>query len=100
MMEPHQHNYELTAASSLTSHQLEVYRLYQMCGVNMTNDKFKVTLQEVGMIKAISKIYKLSGHLAACLAKHTNLLHNGFIKGHFATILSIYCKKAINDAFL
>ena len=46
MMEPHQHNYELTAASSLSSHQLEVYRLYQMCGVSMTNDKFKVTFQQ------------------------------------------------------
>ena len=43
MMEPHQQSYELTATSSLTSHQLEVYRLYQMCGLNMTNEKFKVT---------------------------------------------------------
>ena len=42
MMEPHKQSYELTAASSLTSQQLEVYRLYQMCGVNMTNEKFKV----------------------------------------------------------
>ena len=46
MMEHRQLNYELTATSSLTSHQLEVYRLYQMCGVSMTNDKFKVTFQQ------------------------------------------------------
>lgn len=49
MMEPHQHNYELTAASSLSSHQLEVYRLYQMCGVSMTNDKFKAIWQLVSL---------------------------------------------------
>ena len=45
MMEPHIQSYELTAASTLTSQQLEVYRLYQMCGVNMTNEKFKVILR-------------------------------------------------------
>ena len=41
-MEPHKQTYELTASSSLTSQQMEVYRLYQMCGINMTNEKFKV----------------------------------------------------------
>lgn len=54
-MEPHQQSYELTATSSLTSHQLEVYRLFQMCGVNMTNEKFKVTFHQKFYCCAISK---------------------------------------------
>ena len=41
-MEPHQQSYEVVAASSLSQQQLEVFRLFQMCGVTMTNQKFQV----------------------------------------------------------
>ena len=57
MMEPHKQSYELTAASSLTSQQLEVYRLYQMCGVNMTNEKFKVKFR-ISLIIHIKLTYR------------------------------------------
>ena len=41
-MEPHKQTCEFLASSSLTKEQMEVFRLYQMCGVNMSNEKFQV----------------------------------------------------------
>ena len=43
-MEPHAGSYELVAASSLSRDQLEVYRLFQMCGLTLSNEKFQVGL--------------------------------------------------------
>ena len=43
-MEPHMQHYEFTASSSLSKDQLEVFALYQMLGLNISNDKFQVIL--------------------------------------------------------
>ena len=43
-MEPHAGSYELLAASSLSRDQLEVFRLFQMCGLTLSNEKFQVGL--------------------------------------------------------
>ena len=43
-MEPHAGSYELLAASSLSRNQLEVFRLFQMCGLTLSNEKFQVGL--------------------------------------------------------
>ena len=48
-MEPHKESYELSASSSLSQEQLEVYRLYQMCGVTMSNEKFNAIWKLVSL---------------------------------------------------
>ena len=45
-MEPHAGSYELVAASSLSRDQLEVFRLFQMCGLTLSNEKFQVGLTQ------------------------------------------------------
>ena len=42
-MEPHKQHYEFTASSSLSQQQLEVFTLFQMVGVDISNEKFQVT---------------------------------------------------------
>ena len=44
VMEPRVENYEFTASSALSQQQLEVLRLFNMCGVNPSNEKFQVIL--------------------------------------------------------
>lgn len=41
-MEPHKQHYEFTATSTLSQQQLEVFTLYQMLGVDISNEKFQV----------------------------------------------------------
>ena len=41
-MELHPHHLQFEATSSLTPQQLEVFRLYQHCGVEISNEKFQV----------------------------------------------------------
>ena len=42
IMEPHSQHIEFVASSSLSQTQLEVFALYQMVGVNLSNEKFQV----------------------------------------------------------
>ena len=50
-MELQPHHLEFEATSSLTPQQLEVFRLYQHCGVEISNEKFQVSF--ISYINAI-----------------------------------------------
>ena len=63
-MEPHKESYELSATSSLTHEQLEVYRLYQMCGVTMSNEKFQAIWRLVSLNIPTSHILYLLRDIA------------------------------------
>jgi len=58
-MEPHKQHYEFTATSSLTQQQLEVFTLYQMVGVNITNEKFQALWKLVSLNVPTSYIVDL-----------------------------------------
>ena len=82
-MEPHAGSYELVAASSLSRDQLEVYRLFQMCGLTLSNEKFQVglTFLSVAVIWIV-----LSGAVATCVPQHSHLLHHGPIARHLCAV--------------
>jgi len=64
-MEPHKQTCEFLASSSLTKEQMEVFRLYQMCGVNMSNEKFQAVWKLVSLNIPTSYIMDLLRDISA-----------------------------------
>lgn len=52
-------HYEFTASSSLSKDQLEVFALYQMVGLNVSNDKFQALWKLVSLNVPTSYIIDL-----------------------------------------
>ena len=46
-MELHSHKLQFEVTSSLTPQQLEVLSLYQLCGVDISHEKFQVSFSEL-----------------------------------------------------
>ena len=50
IMELHAQHLQFEASSTLTPQQMEVLRLYQLCGIDLSNEKFQVSFAIVSSV--------------------------------------------------
>merc|ERR1712215_332026 len=89
MGEPLTQHYEFMATSTLTRTQLEVFTLFQMVGVNISNEKFQALWKLVSLNVPTSYIVDLpdgwsqyqqrevSGTLEVGVIECSNIIHSG-----------------------
>ena len=77
-MELHPHHLQFEATSSLTPQQLEVFRLYQHCGVEISNEKFQVCFIKLYNITAAPDL--TLGLVAVSNFESSDILHHQTIE--------------------
>ena len=77
-MELHPHHLQFEATSSLTPQQLEVFRLYQHCGVEISNEKFQVVF--IKFYNALKYICLVLGPVGVSNFESAYILHYQTIK--------------------
>ena len=50
LMELHDQHIQLEASSTLNPQQMEVLRLYQLCGIDISNEKFQVSFSVFNLV--------------------------------------------------